>query len=158
MGKDPAEDSVNRSSLQDTLDEHHTCMRMVAEVESILDRKPDREGRWIKALQDKLPVLGETLQAHFEAEEAATLYCEVPIRKPRLAPRIEKLAAEHGEMLRSVQRVIKRARALDEPAEVYQMREINALVQLLIATIRRHEAEENEIIMGAYWDELGAAD
>jgi len=149
---------VSRTSLQDTLDDHQDCMRMVAEVESILDRQPDREGRWIGSLLETLPTLADRLRAHFRAEEQAALYRELPVSKPRLAPRIEKLAAEHDEMLASVDKVIRRARGIAEPAEIHQLRELNALVQLLVATIRRHEAEENEIIMGAYWDELGAAD
>ena len=60
-------------------------------------------------------------------------------------------------MLDSLDRVIEMGRTLRQP-EIHELRELNAHVQLFIATIRRHEAEENEIIMGAYWDELGAAD
>ena len=42
--------------------------------------------------------------------------------------------------------------------EIYQMRELNAQVQLLVATIRRHEAAENEIVIEAHWDEVGVGD
>ena len=53
--------------------------------------------------------------------------------------------------------VADRVESLDS-AETLRVQEFRARVALLIATIRRHEAEENEIIMEAYWDELGAAD
>ena len=146
-----------KSSLQDTLSEHRDCMRVVSDVEAILDQHSDREGAWISRLLDKLPALAESMGSHFKAEEQGVLFRELPVKKPRLASRIEKLVAEHATMLRSAGDVVERARGLSDP-EIYELRELNALVRLLIATIRRHEAEENEIIMGAYWDELGAAD
>jgi hypothetical protein len=31
-------------------------------------------------------------------------------------------------------------------------------LQLMVATIRRHEAEENEIVIQAHWDEVGVGD
>jgi hemerythrin-like domain-containing protein len=132
-------------------------MRVVAEVETILGQAPDRDGEWMGRLMAKLPTLSASMRAHFSAEEQGALFTELPLKKPRLEQRIRNLGTEHGKMVADLDRITEMARALRQP-EIHELRELNAHIQLFIATIRRHEAEENEIIMSAYWDELGAAD
>ena len=153
------QESPNRSgsSLEGTLDEHRDLVQIVAEVESCLDRPPDREGHWIDGLVETLPTLVDTLRCHFSAEQQGALYCEVPVRFPRFADRLEKLAGEHEEILKAADDVIARSKTVGR-AHIYEQRELNARVQLLISTIRRHEAEETEIILSAHWDEMGTGD
>jgi hypothetical protein len=145
------------SSLDATLHEHRDVMQAVAEVEACLDTPPDREGEWVRRLLGSLPELADTLRCHFSAEQEGALYREVPERFPRFAHRLETLGREHGEILRTADDVIASAKSL-RGARIYEQRELNARVQLLVATIRRHEAEENEIILSANWDEVGAGD
>jgi hypothetical protein len=147
-----------KPSLADvTLDEHRACMAVVAEVETILDRQPDRGGKWLASLREKLPELRRTLETHFAGEEGGPLFRQLPIQAPQLSGRLSRLEEEHAGILVSVDSLTDRAAALDEP-EVYELRELNAQVQLLVATIRRHEAEENELVMQANWDEIGDGD
>jgi ElaB/YqjD/DUF883 family membrane-anchored ribosome-binding protein len=140
-----------------TIDNHRDCMRIVAEVEACLDRPPDREGQWLAELRDKLPALAETLRGHFADEEHEYLYTELPAQKPRFADRLAALKSEHRSMLEEVDEAISRAGKV-EGGELHELRELNACVQLLVATIRRHEAEENEIVLRAYWHDVGAGD
>ena len=56
-----------------------------------------------------------------------------------------------------LERIIAQAEGLEDPA-VYDLRELNAAVQLFVATLRRHEAAENEIVVHSLWDELGTGD
>jgi iron-sulfur cluster repair protein YtfE (RIC family) len=155
-GKRP-EGDLDRSSLEETLEQHHTCMSRVAELEEILDRHPDEEGRWIGRIRQELPLLRDTLSHHFKEEQEAALYRELPVRYPRFAERIEKLASEHDGILEAIDKVTAAAQGLQRP-ELHDLRELNARIQLLVATIRRHEAEENELIMSAHWDEVGTGD
>ena len=146
------------TSLADvTLDEHRACMAVVSEVESILDRQPDRGGKWLALLREKLPELRSTLATHFAGEEGGPLFRQLPIQAPQLSGRLTRLEEEHAGILVSVEALADRAEKLEDP-EVYELRELNAQVQLLIATIRRHEAEENELVMQANWDEIGDGD
>ena len=39
-----------------------------------------------------------------------------------------------------------------------ESRELRERVRVLIATLRRHEAQENEILWRAYWDDAGGGD
>ena len=147
----------DRASLDGTLHEHRDVMQVVAEVEACLDTPPDREGRWIAAITEKLPALCETLRCHFSVEQEGALYREIPERFPRFAQRLETLAAEHRAILEAAEAVMAMGRDLGG-SRIYEQRELNSRAQLLVATIRRHEAEENEIIMSANWDEVGAGD
>ena len=138
-------------------EEHRGCMEVVAEVERCLDCQPDREGRWVSRLLESLPRLATTLRSHFEVEQQGPLYRKLPISFPRFAQRLEQLEAEHVRILEVVDGAVARARNL-QAAEMYEIRELNAQVQLLVATIRRHEAEEDEILVQAHWDEVGVGD
>jgi len=143
--------------VDEMLGEHRGCMEVVAEVERCLDCQPDREGRWVARLLDSLPRLATTLRTHFEVEQQGPLYRKLPIGFPRFAQRLEQLEAEHVRILEVADSALARARTL-RSAEMYEIRELNAQVQLLVATIRRHEAEEDEIIIQAHWDEVGVGD
>jgi hypothetical protein len=138
-------------------EEHRGCMEVVAEVERCLDCQPDREGRWVSRLLESLPRLATTLRNHFEVEQQGPLYRQLPISFPRFAQRLEQLEAEHVRILEVVDGALARARNL-QSAEMYEIRELNAQVQLIVATIRRHEAEEDEILIQAHWDEVGVGD
>ena len=152
-----SQDGAHGPSLEGTLDEHRDLVQIVAEVEACLDRPPDREGHWIDALVEKLPTLVDSLRCHFVAEQQGALYCEVPLKFPRFAERLEQLAQEHGKILEAADDVIARSKTVGR-AHIYEQRELNARVQMLISTIRRHEAEETEIILSAHWDEMGTGD
>ena len=139
------------------IDEHEGCMQVVVEIEHCLDREPDIEGRWLQKLTQKLSEVLEVLAAHFKTEELGPLYQEFPLRYPHFAERLERLTQEHPMMLEQIRSAIKHAQRLNSP-EVYELRELSSRVQLLVARIRRHEAEENEMAFSAMWDEVGTGD
>jgi hypothetical protein len=155
--KDDSRDTAQKSVADEALDEHRECMQVVSSVESCLDRHPDRDGQWIRQLCDELPRLVETLRCHFHAEEDGPLYSTLPVTHPRFASRLRKLEGEHAKIIESVEDAIQKAVTLSDP-QMYEIREFNAELQLMVATIRRHEAEENEIILSAHWDEVGTGD
>lgn len=157
MGKTEAKQDNSRALVDSTLEEHHGCMWVLAEVEAVLDQPPDRNGRWVEELLEALPRLDETLRKHFVQEQEGPLFRSLPVTHPRLAERLRKLEAEHARILGSLKTAMERARALRE-AEPFELRELNAQVQLLVATIQRHEAAENEIVIEAHWSEVGVGD
>lgn len=144
-------------SIQDTLDDHRECMQVVSEVEACLDRQPDDPVRWVARLLEHLPVLLRTMREHFVDEEGGQLYGELPTRRPQVAARLDALKNEHPHMLAEIEEIIDVAGDLRR-AELYELRELNARVQLLVARLRRHEAAENELIYEVYWDDIGAGD
>jgi len=153
------DDSTPRDGLLDeTLDEHRTCMRVVTDLEKFLTAPADPGGRWVEGLIERLDRLCSTLKAHFEAEQSGPLFRQLPLSKPRLAGRLTRLENEHAEILEAGRATRSRAEGLEDGAEPYQIHELNARVQLLIAKIQRHESEENEIVLDAHWSDLGMGD
>jgi hypothetical protein len=144
-------------SIQDTLDDHRECMQIVSEIEACLDRQPDDSGRWVGRLLEHLPELARTMREHFVDEERGALFTELPLRRPRIADRLEALKDEHPRMLSEVEKIIEIAGGLKE-AEIYELRELNARIQLFVARLRRHEAAENELVYEVYWDDVGTGD
>jgi len=153
------DDSTGKlASIEETLDEHRACMDMVSEVEHCLDRHPKPGGEWTVRLRAALTRLGETLRGHFAGEEQGPMFTRMPESHPRFAARLQKLKNEHAVILDRVREVLDRVNVVKDDARDYELREINSHAQLLIATLRRHEAEENEIVIAAHWDEVGVGD
>jgi hypothetical protein len=155
---DLSKDTEDPASLVDeTLEEHSGCMKLVVELEACLDRRPDDPVRWLAELTDQLSRLTGALGRHFETEESGPIFRSLPTRHPRLADPLAALEAEHSVMLAELGDVVSTAKALESP-EIFEIRELNARVQLFVARIRRHEAAENELVVQAYWDEVGVGD
>lgn len=153
------EGSRSRKDLvDDTLDEHRSCMRLVADLEQHLACPADREGRWAEGVAQRLARLAETMKAHFDAEQRGPLFRQLPLTHPRLSDRLARLEKEHDEILAGSEATRLQAEALKGGAEPYRLHELNARVQLLIAKIQRHESEENELVLEAHWSELGMGD
>lgn len=146
-----------RNDVEKTLDEHQGCLRVLAEVEDCLDRPPDLQGAWSARLVNRLRALDAALRPHFAGQEQG-LFRKLPIEYPRLASRFEKLEHEHARILESLQAAIQKTEQLSSDSEIYQLRELDARVQLLVAALRRHEAEENELVMEAHWTTVGICD
>ena len=134
---------------------HRECMEVLAEVERCVDRTPDEA--WVTDLMRCLPNLRESLQRHFTEEESGTLYDTMPMVFPHLSRRFEELRSEHPRLLENVDEILGKAEKLEAP-ETYELRELDAHVQLLLARIRRHEAQENELVFEAVWREVGVGD
>lgn len=143
--------------VDETLEEHRGCMKLVADVEDCLDRKPDDPVLWLENLRGRLKHLADSLRRHFKSEETGPLFTDVATSHPRLTPQLDRLLEEHTTMLSEIGAALTQAEGLERP-EVFELRELNARIQLLVARIRRHEAEENELVLRAYWNETGVGD
>jgi len=157
MPEDQRTGAEETDPFKETLDDHRECMQVVSELEACLDQPPDDSNRWVARLLEHLPGLSRTMREHFKEEEGGLLYAELPYKRPRFAVRLEALREEHPRLLVEIDKVIDVTGSLHE-AEVYELRELNARIQLLVARLRRHEAAENELIFEAYWEDIGAGD
>jgi iron-sulfur cluster repair protein YtfE (RIC family) len=144
-------------SFQQTLDEHRECMAYVTKLEACLDHQPDDTSRWVGQLLDHLPGLARTMREHFADEERGPLFSELPTRHPHIADRLDTLKDEHPRMVTEIDKIIELTGEMRE-AEVYELRELNARIQLFVARLRRHEAAENELMYELYWNDIGTGD
>ena len=157
MSDEQRTDTAKTGSMQETLEEHRACMQRVSDLEACLDCHPDDSGRWVARLLEHLPALARTMGEHFQDEERGTLFTDLSLRRPWIVTRLESLKEEHPQMLHEIEKLIDLAGNL-RTAETYELRELNARIQLFVARLRRHEAAENELIFEVYWDDFGVGD
>ena len=80
---------VPEEGLNETLDEHKVCMKLVEAVEDCLAQPPDTGGKWVAMLIERLRPLRQGLTDHFVSEENGALFGTLPIARPRLARRLD---------------------------------------------------------------------
>jgi hypothetical protein len=137
-------------------DDHRRLAGAITAVEEILDHRPD--AAWLQSMRPRLDTLSDTVQAHFQSEGNSELYRQLPIEHPRFAVRLAELEHEHEVILDLTRATLDMSGKLKDDPELYELREFDARIQWLIAFLRRHEAEETEIVMRAYWEEVGTGD
>lgn len=140
-----------KPDLLATLAEHRGCLELISKVEDCLNRERTKPEQWVSALHRSVRLLAGGLQEHFQSEENGPIFSVLPRSHPHLSAALGKLQDEHSAILDDIASVIARANALHGP-ERFQLEELNARVQIVIARIRRHEAEENELVVRAHWE------
>lgn len=137
---------------EETLRDHRSIRQLVGAVHTLLSGEETAAG-WRDALHDRLETLKAELREHFGRETKGYLFERIPAIYPTQARRIERLAEEHSEILRRLEegvRDIEKGLGSDD--------RIRAKMLALMTTIRRHEAEEDEILVSAYWDDFEEGD
>ena len=144
-----------RTDVDQTLAEHQGCLQVLVEVEDCLAR-PQGDGGWSAAILDRLRGLDVTLRRHFAGEEKG-LFGRLPIDHPELAPQVKKLKEEHAAILVLLLALTEKAAGPGSNKANHLSHELAAQVERLVAKVRRHEAEENELIMAAHWNTFGTS-
>lgn len=140
-----------------TLAEHKKLFGLVAQLERHLDRgsREAASASWAEELRSYLAELRDELSAHFAFEESSQFWEDLAEAFPRAASRISRLVAEHDKILESLEKVLGTA---GEPTGGRKAASVEVGVRGTIASLRRHEAEEDELIQTLYCDDLGSGD
>ena len=112
---------------------------------------------WLSTVRSRLETLRETLVEHFHEEETGPFGPQLPPGSPHLSGRVADLLSQHPVILRSIDAALATAGRLS-PDDLGAHDELKGSVHLLIATLRRHEAAENELVLDAVWDDYGGGD
>ncbi|MEZ4220167.1 MAG: hemerythrin domain-containing protein [Polyangiaceae bacterium] len=139
-------------TLADILDEHRHVTDLIGRLQTAMEDEKAGEP-WAEQVAGMLDQLVKLLREHFGGEAETTFFQEMIEAEPRLTNQLQKLALEHSAILRAFVEGADLAKRLSTgEGEAKQLRR---KVQVAIATLRRHEAEENELVMQAYWDDMG---
>jgi hemerythrin-like domain-containing protein len=144
------------SGAYDVLSEHQHIRRQVDALELALDKRGQGGRAW---LDEVVPLLGELatgLVSHFKGEEAE-FFTDVNRRLPRHADTVQRLAEQHQGLSKDFETVAKQASALD-PNSPDHVEQFAALLLKALKQLRVHEEQENELMLSAYWQDLGEAD
>jgi hypothetical protein len=145
--------SAATDSRHDVLEEHRRLVGRIQELESWLERT-DRSPAWAAKLSSMLLEVAERLREHFGGEAESSVFVALSEEHPRFSTKITQLIGEHPRILRLFGAAADRAASL-VAGSTPEYDALSAQARAAVAMLRRHEAEENEMIMNAYWDDLG---
>jgi hypothetical protein len=93
------------------------------------------------------------LVEHFRLEEHGGYMDTVRQREPRLERTVEELAAEHRQLLQSLDALLEQAAAPAGDASAF-----GEAVRAWVASVRRHEAREIDVVQEAFSVDISADD
>jgi hemerythrin-like domain-containing protein len=149
--------SANRQERDVVLEEHRALLQLVGMLEEWVAPSDNVDPGWGDELARRVGNVHEGLKAHFQGAAERELFDELARTAPHLLNKLTALATEHREILEQFRHVGDQARSLDL-ADLAAVERLSVLTQCAIALLRRHEAEENELIVQAIWEDIGAAD
>jgi hemerythrin-like domain-containing protein len=94
-----------------------------------------------------------TLREHFHGEEHNGLFDMLLTEQPRFQNSIRRLSAEHRELEDSLDALMDLASTLPALVDGFQKK-----VDRWVHRVRRHEMDEDDILLEAYGSDLGTAD
>jgi hypothetical protein len=150
--------SINPAFLQEIKEDHHELRQLLHHVAAMLDRPG-----WMHVEYDRLveliTKLRDQLALHFSLEEAYG-YCEDALNEaPHLSRRSEQLRAQHETLFANLCRLVEGAEQL-----LYHETAAAALVRLaeefrgFSSRLHEHEANECDLILEAFNNDIGAGD
>ena len=143
-------------SLTRLLEEHRELMGRISEIRKW----------WAELDQFGLPKFGEMgtrveelkhiLVEHFLEEEKDGYLAEALAVAPQYAGQAEELQKQHGEMLETLNDFSQRLEMSEPPFDSWQ--KARDEFEEIIASLRRHERAENEIVQSAFETDTGTGD
>jgi hemerythrin-like domain-containing protein len=139
----------------DVLSEHQHIRRLVDALEAAIDKRSLGGFDWLEELRPVLIELSSGLEAHFQGEEAE-LFGDIGRRLPRQVPAVERLIEQHRELSRDFVKSASDVTTLQATHTEVVQAFIESLSKSL-RLLRAHEEQENELMIVAYWQDLGEA-
>ncbi|RLB47521.1 MAG: hypothetical protein DRJ42_25235 [Deltaproteobacteria bacterium] len=151
MGANEQADSPT-ISREEILEDHRHVRASLEDLEKHIGQETADEGPWRDHLKGLLSDFEERLKKHFKFEEEGGLFEQLKEEAPRLANRVDKIFADHPAILAQLQKL---SGGLSTGPSGMSMSVLIEETSKLITHVREHEAEENDIMMGALWDDVG---
>jgi hypothetical protein len=150
--------SINPAFLQEIKEDHHELRQLMHHTSAMLNRP-----RWMATELDRLTELctklRDQLAMHFSLEEAYGYFEDAVSVAPHLSRRAEQLRGEHYTLFSQFCQLTELAEALR-----YEGQDEATLGRLVdgyrdfAMRLYEHEANETELILAAFNEDLGAGD
>jgi hypothetical protein len=150
--------AINAAFLQEIKDDHHELRQLMHHTSAMLERPA-----WMSVEYNRLfelfGKLRDQLAMHFSLEEAYGYFEDAVSTAPHLSRRAERLRAQHYELYCELCRLAERAeQLLYHEAPDDSTRDLVAGFRAFSARFHQHELHENDLILEALNEELGAGD
>ncbi|MCH8149772.1 MAG: hemerythrin domain-containing protein [Planctomycetes bacterium] len=126
------------------------------QIEALLDESSARmfDGEYFEKMATELRRLHARVRVHHAANELNICDESEANTAPELLREQARLRGEHSDILGRLDRIIRSTNAL--PDQTVEDKDVFFLrVRELLATVRRHEAEEDRLFYLAVWRETG---
>jgi len=139
--------------------DHRALLKALADLDNAFSELPEMSGfnQWKLERLWQLRDFLNQLQKHFDLEEAGGFNEELTRSAPQLASRIAGLEEDHLKItsdLNHILDVLKPVPNIESP----RIERVKVRLAELIAFIRRHEAEETDLIQEALYQDFGVGD
>lgn len=143
-----------------TREEHDALLVAIHRLEAALAAAaPGREHEWGARVRDDLRLVQEALERHItSAESLDGLFAEIDLN-PHMTGRVEQLRKDHAKLLRQVS-------DLQEEVEQFWCVEwttpdfgaVRKHAADLLRALRKHQAQEADLIFETFYTDIGAGD
>jgi len=144
------------SGAYDVLSEHQIIRRQVDALQLGLEKRADGGRAWLDEVAPIVSDLTKGLLSHFKGEETI-FFIDVKTRLPRHLATVERLIEQHRGLARDFETVASEVVGLD-PSKSDAVEQFAALLTKALKQLRVHEEQENELMLSAYWQDLGESD
>ena len=94
------------------------------------------------------------LTVHFKNEETDGIYSEFPALYPRLTPQLNRLKAQHVELLEHIEQTIQ---FILEAMESIALDMAHRAFKIFMVELRHHETCEIDLVQSAFCDDIGVS-
>ena len=144
---------MNTENIGAKILSQHKDLRALLQALERHIQQPAGSDAWLESLREALSGLVDLCSEHFTLEEQTGLHVELREQSPRLAFRLEKLLSDHSRILEALRKLVAGL-----PTESIASSEADPLKERVLGVLEafhEHERAENEIMMDAYWEDLG---
>ena len=146
-----------KSDIAKQVEQEHACLkRDLADIneDAMQALRPETFTEWRLEFMWRLRDFRVHLLKHFDLEEEGGFMAEILSDAPEARTQVDKLEAEHHEIIRTLDGILAKMKEL-EPRDEQTLQEIRTEVANLVSTIHAHEAAENELILTVSYQEYG---
>ncbi len=150
--------TINAAFLQEIKDVNQELWRLLEEVRYICSRPiPVRQSS--RGLVDRLSLLRDQLALHFALEEAYGYFDDPVMVDPRLSVQANRLREEHRKLYVKICELVDYAEQLHHRGEwASWLTRVSLGFHAFYDQLQTHEANEQELILAAYDDDIGVGD
>jgi hemerythrin-like domain-containing protein len=145
------------SCAYDVLSEHQQIRRLVDRLEGLAEMRGRDASEWLSEVRPVLEELAVGIVPHFAGEEAQFFH-DVNQRLPQHKETVASLISQHetlGQDFVALRRMLLDSIATEDPPSIQRFAD---RMYHLLDTLRQHEEQENELMLLAYWQDLGEDD
>ncbi len=151
-------DAYLKQMIEKTLEEHYQIKQLIESMNKSIENKPEDElSKWQQNMHQQALELYKHLKEHFDLEEDGGFMTPVLEAQPASAPTVKFLQDEHQVLLNELDKLVE---TMCQPACLTnpECEKLCEDFKQLMATLRKHERNEDQLMQSVYTVDIGTKD